>query len=199
MPPLVLDIPMPCPNNPDSICFVQVSSDTLNVASVNIPEIDISQTIGPLYEQTFPLGYIPLTWFNQTWTLPPVIDTLCGFVNLIPNPEMQMNLDFCQPLICFGDSIACLMAVVQNGTPPFTFEWNTGDTHTHSMQVDSLQNLPSGFYSVTVTDASGCSLTDTLSVFPIDPPLFLSIAKIDVTCVRGHDGVVSALPSGGNT
>lgn len=197
MPPLVFDVPTPCPNNPDSMCFVQVSSDTLNVASVNVPEIDISQTIGPLYEQTFPLGYIPITWFNQTWTLQPVIDTICGYVNLIPNPEMQMNLEFCQPLICYGDSIACLMAVVQNGTPPFTFEWNTGVTHTHSNQVDSLQNLPAGFYAVTVTDASGCSLTDTMSVYPIDPPLFLSIAKIDVTCVGGHDGVVSALPSGG--
>ena len=197
MPPLVFDIPVECEDNPDSICFVSVSSDTLNIETVQVPELDISQTIGPLYEQTWHLGYIPLTWFNQTWTLLPTYDTLCGFVNLIPLPPMEMELDFCQPLICYGDSIACIMAVVQNGNPPYTYEWSTGEINTHEMQVDSLQNLHEGFYSVTVTDITGCSITDTISVYPLNPPLYLSIAKIDVTCERGSDGVVSALPSGG--
>ena len=65
---------------------------------------------------------------------------------------MEMELDFCQPLICYGDSIACIMAIVQNGNPPYTYEWSTGDVNTHALQVDSLQNLHEGFYSVTVTD-----------------------------------------------
>lgn len=197
MPPLIFDIPMPCEDNPDSICFVQVSSDTLNIANVSIPEIDISQQIGPLFEQTFPLGHIPLNWFNQTWTLPPVIDSLCGFVTLYPNPEIGLTLELCQPIICYGDTNACIRAIISDGTPPYTYEWNTGEVNTHGFARDSIQNLAEGFYSVTISDINGCSLSDTITVAPQNPPLYLSIAKIDVTCVGGSDGVVSALPSGG--
>lgn len=197
LPELILDVPTPCPNNPDSICYTQISSDSLVTPPVNTPDIDFSWSFGPLYENTFPLGYLPLTWFNQTWTLLPVIDTICGIVNIIPNPEMQMDLDFCTPLICWGDSTACINAIVQNGTPPFTYNWSTGISNTLNGRIDSLTNIPLGFYSVTVTDASGCSLTDTLTVSPIDPPLHLDLAKIDVTCLHGSDGVLTALPSGG--
>lgn len=196
-PPLTLNIPGPCINNPDSICYTQITTDSIVPPSVNTPDIDFSWSFGPLYEHTFPLGYLPLTWFNSTWTLPPVIDTICGIVNVIPNPEMQMDLDFCTPLICWGDSTACIKAIVQNGTPPFTYNWSTGINHTITSRSDSLTNIPLGFYSVTVSDANGCSLTDTLTVSPIDPPLQLSIGKIDVTCVRGSDGILIAVPSGG--
>lgn len=197
LPGLILDIPIACENAPDSICYTQISTDSITTPGINTPDIDFSWSFGPLYENTFPLGYLPLTWFNRTWTLPPVIDTLCGVVNIIPNPEMQLNLDFCTPLICWGDSTACIKAIVSNGTPPFTYNWSTGINNTSISRIDSLTGLPLGFYSVTVTDASGCSLTDTLSVYPIDPPLSLSLTKIDVTCVRGADGVLTANPGGG--
>ena len=40
---------------------------------------------------------------------------------------------------------------VSNGTPPYVYQWNTGQNTT------SLNNLSAGFYAVTVTDALGCS------------------------------------------
>jgi gliding motility-associated-like protein len=126
-----------------------------------------------------------------------VIDTLCSIINVIPRPEMQMDLDFCTPLVCWGDSTACIKATVQNGTPDFTYQWSTGQNHTITNRSDSLVDLPLGFYSVTVSDVNGCSLTDTLTVSPIDPPLSLSLNKVDVTCVRGSDGLITANPSGG--
>lgn len=39
----------------------------------------------------------------------------------------------------------------QGGTPPFNYLWNTGATS------NSLSNLPEGIYSVTATDAAGCT------------------------------------------
>lgn len=44
------------------------------------------------------------------------------------------------------------------GTAPYTAKWDTGDTGL------TLDSLPSGIYSVTLTDAHGCSLTETVSV-----------------------------------
>jgi gliding motility-associated-like protein len=197
LPPLILDIPIPCPNNPDSICYTQISSDSITIPAVNTPDIDFSWNYGPLYDNTFPLGYLPLTWFNQTWTIPPVIDTLCGNVTLVAKPEMTMNLTSCNPIICWGDSTACIRSVVQYGIPPFTYSWSNGVSHTINGRIDSLTHLPFGIYGVTVSDANGCSLSDTISVIPIDPPLSLTINKVNVTCVRGSDGILTAMPQGG--
>jgi hypothetical protein len=52
---------------------------------------------------------------------------------------------------CNNDSIAEVRLYVDGGTAPFTYSWNTGDT------TQNLQNIPEGTYSVTVTDASGCT------------------------------------------
>ncbi|WNJ18919.1 T9SS type A sorting domain-containing protein [Pontibacter sp. G13] len=41
-------------------------------------------------------------------------------------------------------------AAVTGGTPPFTYNWNTGAT------TQAVSNLPAGFYTVSVRDANGC-------------------------------------------
>lgn len=43
-----------------------------------------------------------------------------------------------------------VLADVQNGVPPYTYLWNTGDT------TQNIANLPGGDYSVVVSDSSGC-------------------------------------------
>jgi hypothetical protein len=47
---------------------------------------------------------------------------------------------------------------VSGGTPGYTFLWSNGAT------TEDLSNLSSGTYSVTVTDAFNCSITDTFIV-----------------------------------
>jgi hypothetical protein len=65
--------------------------------------------------------------------------------------------------ICRGDSIR-LNASVQGGSPGYAFEWR-------GQNIDSALNpsaiatpLVSGIYRVTVTDAQGCTASDTISV-----------------------------------
>ncbi|NBC07042.1 MAG: hypothetical protein GVY26_07600 [Bacteroidetes bacterium] len=48
-------------------------------------------------------------------------------------------------------------AVWDGGTPPYTFDWNTGYSETDSLR-SILQDAPgNGTYTVTITDAAGCT------------------------------------------
>ena len=55
---------------------------------------------------------------------------------------------------------------VTGGNSPFQYEWNNGETS------NVLNQLPSGYYTVTVTDSNGCSafISVTILTFPISTP-----------------------------
>jgi gliding motility-associated-like protein len=76
------------------------------------------------------------------------------------------------------------------GTGPFTFSWNppvAGNT-------DTVIGVPSGNYSVTVTDPTGCSVTQSIVV--ADIPLGFSISS-DTTVCAGQSVTLSCQVSGG--
>ena len=52
----------------------------------------------------------------------------------------------------------------ENGTAPYTYEWSNGET------TSSLTDLTAGYYSVTVTDAQGCSNTRTFYIRDASAP-----------------------------
>ncbi|HPY82898.1 MAG TPA: SprB repeat-containing protein, partial [Bacteroidales bacterium] len=71
------------------------------------------------------------------------------------------------PVTCEGRSDGEITASAFVGTPPFTYEW-------HDAVTDSARkNLPVGMYSVTITDALGCTVTDSLNL-SIIPPMFVA-------------------------
>jgi len=77
------------------------------------------------------------------------------------------------------------------GTPPYFFLWANGDT------TQCTSGLFAGFYSVTVTDANGCT-ADT-GAFVFEPtPLVVSIGTTsNVSCNGGNDGAVTVNANGG--
>ncbi len=77
------------------------------------------------------------------------------------------------------------------GSMPYTFLWNTGDT------LSSLDSLPVGLYTVTVTSDEGCTATAS-SVISSPDSLFLTINGVDEICVNTTNGELTALPNNGN-
>ncbi|MCX7861894.1 MAG: gliding motility-associated C-terminal domain-containing protein [Bacteroidales bacterium] len=75
----------------------------------------------------------------------------------ISDPSPLQILATAEPTLCYGscDGSAQVYITTQ-GTPPYTYVWNTGQTTT------SIQNLCAGGYVVTVTDAEYC-----VRVFPV--------------------------------
>ncbi|HRG51387.1 MAG TPA: PKD domain-containing protein [Bacteroidia bacterium] len=78
------------------------------------------------------------------------------------------------------------------GTSPYSYEWQpTNDT------TATVNNLPTGTYTVIVTDAKGCTVGTSAVV---NEPLPLSIVfdpKSNVSCFGGTDGAVIVVASGG--
>jgi len=94
---------------------------------------------------------------------------------------------------CFGESDGTATATVNGGTPPFSYSWsNTTQT------TSTITNLPSGPYTVTVTDANGC--TGSRSNFvgqPSQALVYVGGSVNDPSCSNVNDGSISILVDGG--
>ncbi|MEQ1746144.1 MAG: SprB repeat-containing protein, partial [Saprospiraceae bacterium] len=86
---------------------------------------------------------------------------------------------------CFGGSNGSATATATGGTPGFTFEWSNGTNG------PTANNLPAGTYTVTATDANGCTATQTATVG--QPTMVaVSITKTNVSCFGGNNGSATA-------
>jgi PKD repeat protein len=87
--------------------------------------------------------------------------TLCNTVNLTLEigslPQIIVDAAVTSP-ICNDASTGSIALTVSGGAQPFSYLWN--DQQTGS----SLNNLPAGNYTVTVTDGNQCTETTTVSV-----------------------------------
>ena len=63
---------------------------------------------------------------------------------------------------CHGEDDGSTFVTAGGGTAPYTYDWDDGQT------TDTAYNLVAGDYIVTVTDASGCTATDTATIFEPD-------------------------------
>lgn len=71
---------------------------------------------------------------------------------------LELNADVKNPLDCLNSNTGSINLVVTGGTPPFTYDWSNG------AKTEDLNNLIPGNYTVKVTDAHGCTKTDTWKI-----------------------------------
>jgi len=99
--------------------------------------------------------------------------------------------------ICLGDKDT-LTANPSGGASPYTYNWSTGDV-TSSIAVSPVNTT---IYSVTVTDANGCTsatASDTILIAPIPPlaPLIINASSPTMPCSGGD--TLMTYDSGGAT
>lgn len=83
-------------------------------------------------------------------------------------------------------------AVPVGGTGPYTYSWNTSPVQT----TPTATNLPPGVYIVTVTDGTGCTTVDTVTVLGTGALPF-STSQVNVLCNGGNNGSATFTPTGG--
>lgn len=93
---------------------------------------------------------------------------------------------------CFGQTTGAVDAAVTGGVTAYTYSWNT----TPEQTTASISNLVAGSYSLTVTDANGCTATETATV--IEPAeLTASTLQTHVSCNGGNNGSATVIPVDG--
>ena len=100
-----------------------------------------------------------------------------------------VNLTVNQQVSCVGGSNGSIQTVVNGGTAPFNFSWNTGAVSS------GLSGVQAGNYSLTVTDANGCTASAN-AVVNQPTALVVSGTVANATC-GGSDGSIAAQVSGG--
>ena len=92
---------------------------------------------------------------------------------------------------CNGLANGSVAVLVNGGTTPFIYAWNTNPP----ANTPIVSNLPSGNYTVIVTDSGGCTANTT--AFVSEPPLInLTINAIN-TSFTGQDGQATVIINGG--
>ncbi|MBK9335189.1 MAG: HYR domain-containing protein [Lewinellaceae bacterium] len=78
------------------------------------------------------------------------------------------------------------------GTALYTFAWSTGQSE------QTISGLAPGIYTVTVTDANGCTAAQTVEVWDANCNLTAGISATDPTCHGLTNGIATALTTGGS-
>lgn len=94
---------------------------------------------------------------------------------------------------CNGAANGSATVNVSGGTAPYSYAWSNGGL------TSTITNLGPGTYTVTVSDANGCSFSDSRI---ITQPLPLTInlnAQQNVSCGGGNNGQIDINVTGGTT
>lgn len=91
---------------------------------------------------------------------------------------------------CYGESSGSVDLTIAGAALPVSYAWSNGAV------TEDLNGLPAGNYSVTVTDANGC--TANQQVLITEPsPLLASITILDSILCAGESALVEVSASGG--
>ena len=95
-------------------------------------------------------------------------------------------------ILCFGETSGFANLDVSGGTGPYTYNWS----YENSTSQD-LNNLPAGYFTVTVYDDHMCATTD--GVLVEEPEVLDITTTLDVTICEGESTTLGAFATGGTT
>lgn len=127
-------------------------------------------------------NYDALNWKKQTINFTPAAENeFC--VPLSNNPIVFNNS-------CAGANDAFISNNVTGGSPPYTYQWNTGAT------MASVNNLNPGNYTLQIIDEFGCALYQSFTIQEGIAPFQIEVNTSNVSSVQANDGAATVLVTG---
>ena len=141
-------------------------------------------------------------WYHVQIIIEGIEGTDCGYAPIcimedsievfanIDNPVLAMDST---NVSCGGEMDgAASVSISSGGSAPFTYNWNGPGGST-----SSIDNLPAGTYTVTVTGGNGCSAIDSVTITEPVPVELALVGTTDASCNGGMDGSATVVASGG--
>ncbi|MBV6485967.1 MAG: hypothetical protein KFKLKKLM_02595 [Flavobacteriales bacterium] len=115
-----------------------------------------------------------------------------GTDNLVVNVSPAIFLsDVVTSVSCNGGADGTITITPSGGIAPYTYSWMPNPATTQF-----INNLIAGTYTVTVTDANGC--TEQLNSVVTEPvPLVTTLIPADISCFGANDGMINSNTNGG--
>jgi hypothetical protein len=146
-------------------------------------------------------GWFPYTYLWNTGATTQTITGLCAGTYCVTVVDIDLAVatgcvTISQPpqlnVVAYGQSQICgnvpdgfAGAVPSGGTPPYTYLWSNGGV------TPQINNLVEGTYTVTVTDANGCTATDDFYVGFWDEGIWLMGMGTNIDCFGNNNGTAS--------
>jgi hypothetical protein len=163
----------------------------------------VNDPLATSYNWSFPVGW---TGSSSTNVSAPTVST-GGIISVVANNACGASLaqtvnittvGFSNAVIsttnvsCFNLANGSASITLTGGLAPYTYAWS------NSQITPLATNLNAGNYSVTVTDANGCSITKTLT---ITQPLGMTgiATSTNVTCFGLYNGIGAITCTGGTS
>lgn len=108
----------------------------------------------------------------------------------LPEPPALALAVSAENLKCFGQTNGSATAIASGGTGILKYSWSNGQN------ALIATNLSAGNFTVTVTDANGCTQTKTATVSQ-PAEITASATAVPVKCSGGSDGTATANATGG--
>ena len=108
-----------------------------------------------------------------TYTATITDGTPCQIIRtftIIEPAALTVAANLTHALDCNDTTSGAIDLLVAGGTLPYTYNWSNGQT------IEDLSAITSGTYSVTITDASGCSVSGTYTITR-PAPLVLNVTS----------------------
>ncbi|WP_198664774.1 proprotein convertase P-domain-containing protein [Lewinella sp. IMCC34191] len=138
---------------------------------------------------------------------PAVVDRPAGDYNLsvtdaigctldtvltVPGPELLRLEESLLPISCFGASDASLDITPMGGNGSYLFQWSTGAT------TSAINNLGPDTYSLTVTDAGGCTQEASYEIAAPEQ-ITVDISSQGPVCGGEYNGRIDVTAAGGQS
>ena len=114
-------------------------------------------------------------------------------IKITLNPAVIISNINVTDVLCFGFNTGQINLTVSGGKLPYSFSWTSSLPPT-----EDQTNVPAGLYSVTVTDANGCSDVKSITVNTL-PELNIDINSTSVKCAGNNDGTIDLTVTGGTS
>ena len=134
-----------------------------------------------------PYGYYDLLVYDS-------ISCIKSFSVYIHEPQdtLSSSIHKLVDVSCWGDSTGQAIVTVIGGQFPYTHLWSNIETNALNATLNA------GWHYVTSTDANGCTISDSVEVYHINPLIQGSINIIqNVSCFNGCDGISNITSVGG--